>query len=189
MVERRDFLAAGAIAAGGAVLRATPSQAAIDRRPMQWESTYSGGSPDRKPLPPGLPGRDYEPVVIPDGKTVPFEIVGGVKVFHVVVSEMEHEFTPGLVATCWGYNDHVNSTVFEAVEGERVRIYVTNKLAAPTTIHWHGIYLPNGMDGVSGITQRPIPPGETFKYEWTLRQFGTFMYLREGWSTSLRPAW
>jgi hypothetical protein len=57
-----------------------------------------------------------------------------------------------------------------------VRIYVTNKLAAPTSVHWHGILLPNGMDGVAGLNQRAIRPGETFKYEFTLRQHGTHMY-------------
>jgi FtsP/CotA-like multicopper oxidase with cupredoxin domain len=57
-----------------------------------------------------------------------------------------------------------------------VRVYVTNKLSAPTTVHWHGVFLPNGMDGVGGLTQRAIPPGETFRYEWTFRQSGTFMY-------------
>jgi hypothetical protein len=57
-----------------------------------------------------------------------------------------------------------------------VRIYVTNKLKAPTTVHWHGVFLPNGMDGVGGLNQAAIMPGETFKYEYTFRQHGTFMY-------------
>jgi FtsP/CotA-like multicopper oxidase with cupredoxin domain len=62
------------------------------------------------------------------------------------------------------------------VEGDRVRLYVTNRLPEPTSVHWHGILLPNGMDGVAGLNQRPIPPGATFKYEFTLRQHGTHMY-------------
>ena len=53
-----------------------------------------------------------------------------------------------------------------------MRIYVTNRLGAPTTVHWHGVFLPNGMDGVGGLNQRAIRPGETFKYEFTLRQHG-----------------
>jgi hypothetical protein len=57
-----------------------------------------------------------------------------------------------------------------------VRIYVTNRLPAATAVHWHGLYLPNGMDGVGGLTQPNIQPGDTVKYEWTLRQYGTFMY-------------
>ena len=57
-----------------------------------------------------------------------------------------------------------------------MRIYVTNRLPEPTSVHWHGMLLPNGMDGVAGLTQKPIEPGETFKYEFTLRQHGTHMY-------------
>jgi FtsP/CotA-like multicopper oxidase with cupredoxin domain len=57
-----------------------------------------------------------------------------------------------------------------------VRIYVTNRLPEATTVHWHGVILPNGMDGVSGLTQRPIEPGETFLYEFTFKDAGTFMY-------------
>src|SRR5581483_5987293 len=64
----------------------------------------------------------------------------------------------------------------EAVEGDRIRILVTNKLPEPTTVHWHGLLLPNGMDGVTGLNQKPILPGETFQYEFTLKQSGTYMY-------------
>ncbi len=173
-LTRRNLLMAGAVAAGGAALGARTAHAAPGGG--RWLKTYSGGGRDVKPGAPGRPGEDYQPVVVPNGTKLPFKIVDGVKVFHLVAEEFEHEFMPGLKARVWGYNGALNSTVIEAVEGERVRIYVTNKLPAPTSVHWHGLYLPNGMDGVSGLTQRPIPPGETFKYEWTLRQHGTFMY-------------
>lgn len=178
MTTRREFLGAGAAVAGGAAALLASRTAAAQAQPVyhQWEKAYSGGGIDRPALSPGLPGRDYTPVVVPSGGSLPWKIVDGAKVFHLVVSEVDHEFAPGLRAKCWGYDGRVAQTTIEAVEGERVRIYVTNKLPAPTTVHWHGIYLPNGMDGVSGLTQRPIPPGETFKYEWTLRQSGTFMY-------------
>jgi len=173
-MNRRTFLTGSAALAGGAALAPAAARAATTRR--RWEESYSGGRVDVKPLEPGLPGKHYHPVVVPNGASLPFEIVDGVKVFHLIAGEVEHEFAPGLKATCWGYNGRVNSTVIEAVEGERVRIYVTNKLRVPTTVHWHGVFLPNGMDGVSGVTQAPIAPGDTFKYEWTLRQHGTFMY-------------
>lgn len=179
MPTRRKFLTAGAsIAGAAATLSAARHATAARSGPGQqaWDRSYSGGPVDRPPLPPGLPGQDYAPVVTPNGGSLPWKIVDGVKVFHLVAEEIDHEFAPGLKAKCWGYSGRVNGTTIEAVEGERVRIYVTNKLAAPTTVHWHGIYLPNGMDGVSALTQRPIQPGETFKYEWTLRQYGTFMY-------------
>jgi len=141
-----------------------------------WAPTYSGGPVNVKPLPPGLPGRDYKPVMVPTGQTLPFKIVNSVKVFHLIAEEVEHYFDSGLRAKCWAYNGHVNSTMIEAVEGERVRVYVTNRLPIATSVHWHGIYLPNGMDGVAGLTQPYIKPGETAKYEWTLRQHGTFMF-------------
>ena len=78
--------------------------------------------------------------------------------------------------SCWGYNGRVHGPTIEAVEGDRVRVYVTNRLPAPTTVHWHGVHVPSGMDGVGGLTQRAIEPGETFRYEFTLKQHGTFMY-------------
>jgi FtsP/CotA-like multicopper oxidase with cupredoxin domain len=81
-----------------------------------------------------------------------------------------------LKAKCWGYNGRVHGPVIEAVEGDLVRIYLTNRLPEPTTAHWHGVLLPNGMDGVGGLTQKTIGPGETFKYEFVLRQSGTVMY-------------
>ncbi len=127
-------------------------------------------------LAPGVAGRDYLPVTVPDGATLPFRIVDGVKVFHLIAEEFSHEFAPGLTALCWGYNGRTPGPVIEAMEGDRVRIYVTNKLPAATSVHWHGILVPSGMDGVAGISQAPIQAGETFKYEFTLRQHGTFMY-------------
>ena len=89
-----------------------------------WEASYSGGPVDVTPLPPGRPGKDYRPVVVPTGYTLPWKIVDGVKVFHLIAEEVDHAFDTGLRAKSWGYNGHVNGTVIEAVEGERVRIYV-----------------------------------------------------------------
>lgn len=125
---------------------------------------------------PGLPGQHYTPVHKTNGSTLPFKIVDGVKVFHLVAEEITHEFAPGLKAIVWGYNGEMPGPVIEAVEGDRIRIYVTNKLPVPTTVHWHGLVLPCNMDGVSGLTQPPIKAGETFKYEFPCIQHGTFMY-------------
>ena len=125
---------------------------------------------------PGEPGRDYRPVVTPNGVTLPWKLIDGVKVFHLIAEPVTHEFAPGLIGECWGYNGRTPGPTIEVVEGDRVRIYVTNRLPEATTVHWHGILLPNGMDGVSGLNQKPIEPCETFKYEFTLRQHGTHMY-------------
>lgn len=118
----------------------------------------------------------YTPVVTPNGSTLSWTMEEGVKVFRLTAEPVKREFAPGMVVNCWGYNGQTPGPTIEAVEGDRVRILVTNHLPEPTTVHWHGILLPNGMDGVSGLNQPPIPPGETFQYEFTLRQSGTHMY-------------
>jgi manganese oxidase len=115
-------------------------------------------------------------VVTPNVGSLPWKMDGDVKVFHLIAEPIRREFAPGFWVNCWGYNGSSPGPTIEAVEGERVRIYVTNKLNEPTSVHWHGIILPNGMDGVTGLTQKAIQPGETFKYEFTLKQNGTFMY-------------
>ena len=100
----------------------------------------------------------------------------GVKVFHLIAEPVKREFAPGMVVNCWGYNGPTPGPTIESVEGDRIRLLVTNRLPEHTTIHWHGIFLPNGMDGVGGLSQPHIKPGETYVYEFTLRQHGTFMY-------------
>jgi FtsP/CotA-like multicopper oxidase with cupredoxin domain len=122
------------------------------------------------------PAAAYTPVITPNGATLPWKMVDGVKVFHVIAEPVQHEFAPGLIARCWGYNGRTPGPTIEAVEGDRCRFYVTNRLPEPTTVHWHGLRLVNGMDGVNGMTQPPIPSDSTFKYEFTLRQHGSFMY-------------
>jgi len=101
---------------------------------------------------------------------------GGVKEFHLVAEPVKREFAPGMAVNAWGYNGLTPGPTIEAVEGDRVRILVTNKLPEHTSIHWHGIFLPSGMDGVAGLNQPHIGPGETYAYEFTLRQHGTHMY-------------
>jgi FtsP/CotA-like multicopper oxidase with cupredoxin domain len=127
-------------------------------------------------LPPGEPGKDYDPVVVPNGSTLAWKVVDGVKVFHLIAEPIRHEFAPGLVATVWGYNGQSPGPVIELVEGDHVRFYVTNRLPEKTTVHWHGLIVPNAQDGVAGLTQPGIEPGETAKYEFTVHQHGTFMY-------------
>jgi FtsP/CotA-like multicopper oxidase with cupredoxin domain len=161
-ISRRQLLGAT-----GAALVAASRPARAEER------TTVRRSADPRALP---PGRGYQPVVVPNGEKLPWKVVDGVKVFHLVAEEVDHEFAPGLRARCWGYNGRVHGPAIEAVEGDRVRFYVTNRLKAETTIHWHGVLLPSGMDGVGGLSHKPIPPGQTYKYEFTLRQAGTAMY-------------
>lgn len=118
----------------------------------------------------------YVPVITPNGRSLPWRMRDGVKEFHLIAEEVEHEFAPGTRIKAWGYNGSTPGPTIEAVEGDTVRIYVTNRLREPTTIHWHGLLLPFGMDGVAGLTQPAIKPGETFVYEFPLIQHGTHMY-------------
>src|SRR5579871_3040793 len=176
MITRRELLSGAAALAGAAALPAAARAQSATPKPPEGKV----GPPvwTRPPHPePGEPGKHYAPTVTLNGSTLPWKVVDGVKVFHLVAEEVrDHEFAPGLKAHCWGYNGQVHGPTIEIVEGDRVRIYVTNKLPAATVVHWHGLHLPNGMDGVGGLTQRAIRPGETFKYEFTLWQHGTFMY-------------
>lgn len=112
----------------------------------------------------------------PNGKTLPWTQRDGVKIGHLVAEPVDHEFAPGLRGIVWGYNGGTPGPTLEAVEGDRLRIYVTNRLPEPTTVHWHGLIIPNGMDGVAGLNQKPIPPGETWVYEFTVKHPGTYMY-------------
>jgi FtsP/CotA-like multicopper oxidase with cupredoxin domain len=176
MSRRKAIVGGAALIAGGGLLLAKGGEArgqapGSDAAAKNRAESGIGGD-----LPPGEAGRDYTPVVTPNGTTLEWRIVDGWKVGHLVVEEFEHEFAPGLRALCWGYNGRTPGPTIEAVEGDRVRIYVTNRLYAGTTIHWHGVLVPNGMDGVTGLNQRPIAPGETFKYEFTIREAGTHMY-------------
>jgi len=181
-VSRRTLLSSGTRAlAGGALLAGLSSRlGAVETATAATSVTLppAHAAPGGKDwLEPGQPGTHYTPVIVPNGQTLPWTIVDGVKIFHLIAEEIRgHEFAPGLVADCWGFNGVVHGPVIEAVEGDRVRIYVTNKLPAGTTVHWHGVLLPSGMDGVGGLSQKVIKPGETFLYEWTFRQYGTLMY-------------
>lgn len=152
------------------------AQASGERPPKTAASATAPTARVRRRLRPGEPGRDYTPVITPNGETLPYRIVDGVKVFHLTTGEFQHEFAPGLTTTCWGYNGRTIGPTIEAVEGDRVRIYVTNRLPEPTSVHWHGIILPSGMDGVAGLSHPPIPVGETYRYEFDLSQYGTYMY-------------
>ncbi len=176
MSSRRNFLGgAGAIAA--AVSAASVSAATVSKVAMAaLPEPVMQDKPDT--MPPLLPntGRPYNPVVTLNGWTLPWRMNQGVKEFHLVAEPVVREMTPGFKAHLWGYNGQSPGPTIEVVEGDRVRIFVTNKLPEHTSIHWHGQRLPNGMDGVTGLNQPGIPSGKTFVYEFIARRPGTFMY-------------
>ena len=178
-MDRRTFLQTSALAGGTLVAARAAAQheghgapAPASVPPLAPAPAPARNEPARRPAAPG----GQVAVHTPNGVTLPWKTRGRLKIGHLVAMSFQHEFAPGLSAEVWGYNGHTPGPTIEAVEGDTVRIYVTNRLPEPTTVHWHGLFLPNGMDGVSGLNQHPIPPGQTFCYEFPLIQSGTFMY-------------
>lgn len=171
MTSRRDLFRMAGVA-GGALASAAVARAALAALP---EPVIENSAMTRPPLMPSA-GRPYKPVVTLNGWTLPFRMRRGVKEFHLVAEPVVREFAPGFKGNLWGYNGQSPGPTIEVVEGDRVRIFVTNRLSEATSIHWHGQRLPNGMDGVTGLNQPGIPPGKTFVYEFTARRPGTFMY-------------
>ena len=99
-----------------------------------------GAAMRRRSPPPN--GRPYNPVVTLNGWTLPWRMKDGVKEFHLVAEPVVREIAPGMKANLWGYNGQSPGPTIEVVEGDRVRIFVTNKLPEHTSIHWHGIRCP-----------------------------------------------
>ena len=165
---RRSFLqATGTVLGAAAVTRA--GAATLPEAPIQKSAAT------QPPLSP-MDGRPYNPVVTLNGWTLPWRTRDGWKEFHLIAEPVEREIAPGMIARLWGYNGQSPGPTIECVEGDKLRIFVTNKLPEHTTIHWHGILLPNGMDGVGGLNQPQIKPGKTFVYEFEMKKSGTFMY-------------
>ena len=169
MITRRNFfMKAGAVALSAAAV----SRVGAASLP---EAVSMAGA-DTKAPPPPPNGRPYHPVVTLNGWSLPWRMNNNVKEFHLVAEPVVRELAPGMQANLWGYNGQSPGPTIEVVEGDRVRIFVTNKLPEHTSVHWHGQRLPNGMDGVTGLTQPGIPPGKTFVYEFVAKRPGTFMY-------------
>ncbi len=171
-VSRRGFLGATGVVAAAVTAEAVSGRTALASVPEAPTQTSPQMQP---PLHPNS-GPDYQPVVTLNGWTLPWRMKDGWKEFHLVAEPVVRQIAPGMRAHLWGYNGQSPGPTIEAVEGDKVRIFVTNRLPEHTTIHWHGQILPCGMDGVGGLTQPHIPPGKTFVYEFELKKSGTFMY-------------
>jgi uncharacterized cupredoxin-like copper-binding protein len=101
---------------------------------------------------------------------------GDVKVFELTADEIEWEVAPGEMKEGMAYNGQIPGPRLEADLGDTVRIILHNELEVPTAIHPHGLTVPVDQDGVPGLTQDPVMPGESFTYEYTLRNAGSHMY-------------
>src|SRR5882724_5785794 len=168
MFSRRGFIGTAALVGASAVsgrvqAAAIPEAPTMDKAVMQ---------------PPLYPpsGPHYQPVMTLNGWSLPWRTNGDWKEFHLVAEPVVRELAEGMTANLWGYNGQAPGPTIEAVEGDKVRIFVTNHLPEHTSVHWHGVIVPSGMDGVGGLNQPHIKPGKTFVYEFALKNSGTFMY-------------
>lgn len=196
---RRDFLIAGTVAAGLAAVPAVADAAAPPPRAEKhdhaaghqphgspaYPRTHAGvggpvGSPtDRGKLVPGLRSATESPVLVetPDlPNNLPWKVVEGVKEFHLHAQPVKRELLPDAFMNHWGYNGGMPGPTIQVTEGDRVRIVVHNGLPEATSLHLHGLELPNAMDGVPHLVQNPIAPGKKGVYELTVHQTGTYFY-------------
>lgn len=117
-------------------------------------------------------------------QVLPFKVVDGAKVFELTATPVKWlilpktENLPDVWATAWTYNGQVPGPMIRVSQSDRVRIVLKNELPEGTSIHWHGMRLPNVMDGVAhpALTQQPVSPGGMFTYEFTVKDAGTFFY-------------
>ncbi|GKX29831.1 hypothetical protein SH1V18_23110 [Vallitalea longa] len=117
-------------------------------------------------------------IVTPDLHTLDYSIKYGVKCFELVAEPVKQEILPGVFMNAWGYNGSTPGPTIIVNSGDNVKIRVYNKLPQPTSIHWHGLNIPNDMDGVPAVEPSPrIDPGSFFDYEFLITNPpGTHMY-------------
>ncbi len=101
---------------------------------------------------------------------------GSVKTFYLFAEINQWQVAPGIVTQAWTYNTTVPGPTIHVRQGDRVRVVLVNKLPEPTTIHWHGMPVDPDMDGVPGMSQSSVPPGQSFVYEFTASNPGTYIY-------------
>jgi FtsP/CotA-like multicopper oxidase with cupredoxin domain len=105
-----------------------------------------------------------------------YSMDGDVKVFALTAQVVQWQVTPTMTVEAWTYNGSMPGPVIRVTEGDKVRIEFTNNLPESTAIHYHGLVVPNKVDGVPFITQPPVRPGETYSYEFVARTPGSHMY-------------
>ena len=169
MSNRRKFLQqALALGAGGVALRGQTAMQQMQGMKMPGMNT-SGPARTIGTFAPGT----VQPL---DSDKLPWKLDNGVKVFHLVAEPVKQELLPGKTIALWGFNGSAPGPLIEANQGDRVRVVFDNHLPESTAIHWHGLEVPNDMDGAPGITQPVVQPGQRFIYEFTLNQEGTYFY-------------
>jgi manganese oxidase len=202
--SRRDFLRASAVGlAATATLaacsepqqtppsadgRRTARNAADPGASAKADSDHSGGSTAPHPAQAAPAAADMDAMHERGVKAFPARTEGkgnqplaprvenGVKIFELTASVIQWEVEPGKRVEAWAYNGQVPGPQIRVREGDRVRIILRNQLQQSTAVHFHGLLVPNDQDGVPFITQPPVKPGESYTYEFTVRNAGSHMY-------------
>ena len=128
------------------------------------------------PTAPQQPAKGRVPMVTPDVPDLPFEMDGAMKVFRLRAGPLRQKIAPFKAIDVWGYNGSCPGPTIQVTQGDRVRVILENALPESTSMHWHGLEVPIEQDGVPWISQKPVPPGGTYTYEFTVHQEGTFFY-------------
>lgn len=182
-IDRRNFLQLAGIGLGGAGLATlTTLQAQASSTQSQPDALPHGQTTDWQAMD-AAHKEAVDTFLANIGKdtsfwanSLPFKMDGDVKVFDIVCKEVQWEPVPGQPFAAFSYNGTVPGPEIRVTEGDKIRVNVTNQMTQSTSIHFHGVRVPNAQDGVPFITQPVVPPGGTFTHEFTLRNFGSHMY-------------
>ena len=139
------------------------------------DSTGHGGGHDMGPV--DASSAPVMPVSARGNQPLSPRLVDGVKEFDLTTSVVQWHILPDVVVAAYAYNGQVPGPMIRVNANDHLRIRVHNSLPEPTTVHWHGLVIPNDQDGAADVTQKPIMPGETYNYEFTVPDSpGTYFY-------------
>lgn len=141
----------------------TPSPRPLASRETPTFTTVPLTDTDLRRLPPLRPTERITPT-------------GRVREFRLAAERVRWELVKGVWVDAWAFNGQVPGPTIRVTEGDKVRVTVENRLQDPTSIHWHGLHVPNPVDGVPPVTEHGIQPGQTHTYEFVANHAGTFMY-------------
>lgn len=153
----------GSVTVGGAASPGASSEAMTAEQMRDVDAAVTARFPEETSA---VGGQLLEPTILPDG----------IKEFDLTASVIQWEVEKGHFVEAWAYNGMVPGPEIRVNLGDSVRVVLHNELPVPTTIHFHGMTVPNAMDGVPAITQDAVLPGESFTYEFTVRNSGSNMY-------------
>jgi FtsP/CotA-like multicopper oxidase with cupredoxin domain len=158
-----------------AILKDSTSSANLKNQPAQLSTT--GTNQAALTAMEAIPEEGVAAAKVESGlQELSYKLENGVKVFNLTADPVRWPILKETTVTAWSYNGMVPGPLIKVTDGDKVKILVKNNLPEATTIHWHGILVPNNMDGIPDETQDPIEPGDTFTYEFTARPAGTFWY-------------